>query len=233
MRFREFAPSLFRASRKMTNVYAAVRGEGTILIDTGEPSFAPAILQALKPLPPVRHILLTHVHFDHVGSAARIAAETGAHVHAHPAEAELLAQGKWRRPCAASPTMLGRLMKRIVADRFPDEVEPVTAHPVEGDTLESIGGVKVLPLPGHSAGQVGYGLVLSDGRTAWIVGDVIMNIAGPREPILYEDRAAGLASIGALAAAAADDDLICPGHGAPTRVTQAFSAKLQALSHRR
>lgn len=229
VRFREFAPSLYRASRRATNVYALIRDGETTLFDTGEPSFAPAILRALAPLPPLRQILLTHVHYDHVGSAARIAAETGAQVYAHPAEAELLAQGRWRRSCTASPTPLGRAMKRLVADRFPDHVDPVATHPIVTDKLDIAGGLRVTTLPGHSAGQIGFGIPLPEDRTAWIVGDVIMNILGPREPILYEDRVQGLASIAKIAETVRGDDVVCLGHGAPLRNTQAFKAKMQAM----
>jgi glyoxylase-like metal-dependent hydrolase (beta-lactamase superfamily II) len=231
MRFREVAPGLYRASRKVINIYAIVKGGETTLFDTGEPSFAPAILRALAPLPPLRHILLTHVHYDHVGSAARIAAQTNAAVYAHPAEAALLASGRWRRPCTASPTLLGRVMKRLIADGFPDRVDPVIADPVNDVKLDIAGGLRIIALPGHSAGQIGFGVPLGDGRTAWIVGDVIMNVLGPREPILYENRAEGLASIGRLAQTVNNSDFICPGHGSPIPVSPAVQSTLGTLSH--
>ena len=229
VKFREIAPGLHKASRKMTNVYAYVSDGQTVLIDTGEPSFGPAILRALTGFPPVSDILLTHIHYDHVGSAAQIAKATGARVHAHPVEAALLANGKWRRPCTPSPSILGHLLTRLVADRFPNGIDPVEAHAIEGNVLDVVGGIRVLSLPGHSSGQVGFG-VRTKGTTAWIVGDAAMNVLGLREPILYEDRATGLGSIATLAQTAADSDLLCFGHGRPMLVTSSVKRQLESLT---
>jgi glyoxylase-like metal-dependent hydrolase (beta-lactamase superfamily II) len=122
-------------------------------------------------------------------------------------------------------------MKRLIADGFPDRVDPVIADPVNDVKLDIAGGLRIIALPGHSAGQIGFGVPLGDGRTAWIVGDVIMNVLGPREPILYENRAEGLASIGRLAQTVNNSDFICPGHGSPIPVSPAVQSTLGTLSH--
>lgn len=231
MRFRNVALELLVANRGFTNVYAILHEDETTLVDTGEPSFAGPLIQAIASLPPVRNILLTHVHYDHAGSAAALAATTGARVHAHAANVELLRSGAWRRASKPSPTMIGRVLTRLVADRFPDRVAPVTEiEPISGDQIDIAGGLDVIPLPGHAAGQVGFGFGLSNGRTAWIVGDVVMTILGLQEPILYEDRGTGLSSIARLADGVSNGDLICPGHGRVLRVTSDVRHALAGLS---
>lgn len=229
MRFRQIAPDVYVASQRFINVYAIVKDRQTVMVDTGEPSFASPLIHALKALPPLGHVLLTHVHYDHVGGAARIVKETGARLHAHPLEAALLAQGTWRRPWTPSPTLPGRILTRLVADRYPDYVAPVDAEPICGESLDVAGGVRVVALPGHSAGQLGFGVPTGDGRNAWIIGDALMNVFGLREPILYEDRAEGLSSIARLMSVMTDGDLLCPGHGAPSEVRSPVRDRLADL----
>jgi flavorubredoxin len=53
MRFREISDGRYCAARKATNVYLITREDSSILIDTGEPSFARPILKALDGFPPV------------------------------------------------------------------------------------------------------------------------------------------------------------------------------------
>lgn len=200
MRFLEISDGLYCATRKVTNVYLITREDSSILIDTGEPSFAGPILKALEGFPPVGTILLTHAHYDHSGSAAELSRRLDAPALAHRMEVDLLETGAWRRSQTPSPSLFGYVLTHLVAKRFPDRVEPP-------DRLESIAEIndatlldlKLIELPGHSEGQIGFGMKCADGSTAWIVGDVIMTSPGLREPILYEDRTVGLASIVRLA----------------------------------
>lgn len=174
MRFRAIAAGMFVVTRRFTNVYAIVDGDRTVLVDTGDPSFAVPLLRAVAPLPPVRDIVLTHGHYDHAGSAARMAGATGATVRAHPDIANMLRTGAWRRAAAPSPTPIGRILTRLVADRFPDRIAHVAgAAPITGDRLDLAGGLDVVDLPGHAAGQIGLGVGLADRSKAWIVGDAV------------------------------------------------------------
>ncbi|MDX8350453.1 MBL fold metallo-hydrolase [Cognatiyoonia sp. IB215446] len=231
MKFVEIRDALFQATRRGVNVYLWDRGREALLFDTGEPAFARPLARALERASPVRAILLTHCHYDHAGSAATLSNHLSASVFASDDDAALLSQGKWRRDSVPSPTVLGHVLTRLVARRYPEHIAPVER--IEALTmLKTELGIEIetLPLPGHCAGQVAYGLPIELERRAWIVGDVIMTIAGIREPILYEDRAVGLASIQKLARKVQPGDVVCPGHGPALDVTQEVIDKLQRLT---
>jgi len=52
---------------KTSNVYIAVCTDGTYLVDSGMPSDAPMLQKILEGLPPVKMVLFTHFHVDHIG----------------------------------------------------------------------------------------------------------------------------------------------------------------------
>lgn len=192
MRLVEVADGLFRAARRGINVYLLVKEHEAILFDTGDPSFAKALVSAVSPFPPVRAIFLTHCHYDHAGSAAELSESFQTDVFAQAEDAALLREGTWRRPSKPSPTVLGHLLTHLVANRYPDRIQAVqTVQTIDLAEERLARGINVTPLPGHCAGQVGYSVTLSFGQRAWIVGDVVMTIAGLREPILFEDRRLG------------------------------------------
>ena len=72
------------------------------LIDAGEPGKADKILSALanigvQPLH-VKRIILTHHHYDHVGSVWELKRRTGAQVIAHHRDTEYVSGKRLRRP---------------------------------------------------------------------------------------------------------------------------------------
>src|SRR5512143_2540767 len=72
------------------------------LIDAGMPDKADRILSALanigvQPLH-VKRIILTHHHYDHVGSVWELKRRTGAQIVAHHRDAEYIAGKRPRRP---------------------------------------------------------------------------------------------------------------------------------------
>jgi glyoxylase-like metal-dependent hydrolase (beta-lactamase superfamily II) len=86
-------------------------------------------------------LVLTHMHFDHTGGAARIVADTGAEAFAHPPDSIALAEGDGDMTCS------GWLGER----QMPMKVCPLK----EGDILEC-GGMRleVLHTPGHTSGSI-------------------------------------------------------------------------------
>ena len=216
MQFKPLAPQLWGATHSGVNVFAIVHNEATVLIDSGMPAAAGPLLRALRRLPPVQHLVITHAHYDHSGSAAALQAATGTTVWAHPDDAQLLATGRWRRPVDASPTFHGRLGTWLVNRTAPGLVEAVVGcRPArEGDTLPIGGGIAVIETPGHSAGQIALRWRAPDRTEVLFAADTVVNLLGVREPLLYEDRALGIASITKLAQHSGSAALMVFGHGA-------------------
>ena len=113
----------------LVNVYLLDTDGGLVLLDTGFPGTAPKILAGIKQLgqapADVRHIVLTHCHPDHIGSAAVLKRETGATVWAHPADAPLIESGTaGRRPMYPTPGLSNYILFKLLGGKI-KQVEPV------------------------------------------------------------------------------------------------------------
>jgi glyoxylase-like metal-dependent hydrolase (beta-lactamase superfamily II) len=173
------------------NVYL-IPEEPVTLVDTGPKT--PAAMQALRagflaagvPLRALSRIVLTHGHADHFGLAAALAAETGAAVYAHPAEAPKLSHEQTFALLNAflrrhgAPESLGPIVTQAL-EGLRQFLDPLPAfEPLsEGMRLSSGSGhLTVLHTPGHSAGHV---CLSTD--DAVIAGDVLLEVISPN-PLL-------------------------------------------------
>ncbi|MEL6415393.1 MAG: MBL fold metallo-hydrolase [Pseudomonadota bacterium] len=217
MRFKPVFPGFYVATRSNINVYAIQTGSSVTLIDCGEPHFAESILSASAPLGKIETIIVTHAHRDHTGGLSEIARATGARVWMHEADAELIAQGQWIRPYTHAGTPLSWLLDNVIVKRYPETVSAFTDFELAQDQakIDVAGGIRVHHMPGHCAGQVALEWKAPHGESVVIAGDVCMNVLGLTQPILYEDRSDGIASIGRLAALARSMDWVVFGHGPP------------------
>lgn len=164
-----------------------------VLVDAGFPNHEDAIFDALKTLSrrpeDLSHIVFTHAHPDHIGSAAAIVARTKAQTWMHPLDVPISESGGPFRPMRPSPGPIQQIGFRI----FWRPDEPITAVPIDhhiqdGDTLPLAGGLEVIHTPGHSAGHVS---LLWQGGRLLIVGDVGSNVVGVKDPLGFEDREQG------------------------------------------
>ncbi|MFC6723846.1 MBL fold metallo-hydrolase, partial [Halobium palmae] len=79
------------------NVYLFADGPETVLVDTGDgedgtrDELRSRLGEYDVAVADVDRVLLTHWHHDHVGMAAEIQAESGATVHVHARDADLVA----------------------------------------------------------------------------------------------------------------------------------------------
>ena len=114
----------------------------------------------------VRHVLMTHLHYDHTGGMKEMGHATF-HVSrrewtfanaCRPFEA--LTRGYSLRDFRA-------LSARIEPFTFEDDFEPL----VGGLDVFGDGSVEAIPLPGHTVGHVGYLFRRGDGRRIFFVGD--------------------------------------------------------------
>ena len=72
----------------MANAYLIEGDDGLTLIDAGFPNKQAAVFEAIRGLArspdQIQHLVFTHGHPDHIGSAAAIVRETGARTYMHP-----------------------------------------------------------------------------------------------------------------------------------------------------
>lgn len=164
-------------------------GPELVLIDAGFPGKASLVFDAIQQLGrnprDLRHLIFTHGHPDHIGSAAAIVRETGATTYMHAADTPLAETGGPFRPMSAPPNPLLKIMHRLVW--HPEErMEPfrIDQHIADGEVLPLAGGLQVVHTPGHCAGQVAF---LWQGERLLIAGDVGMNNTGLSDPLGFED----------------------------------------------
>ena len=140
-----FGPSVWEVS----NVYFVGHDE-LLLIDAGYPTpeSIDSILAAWRHLgsPPVKAILLTHAHLDHIGALEAIKKETGAPAWAHHLEAEFF------------------------IEMFPQE--RIDGIIDEGDEIE-VGRIRlsVLHTPGHTSGHLCF---LDESSGSLFTGDLVV-----------------------------------------------------------
>jgi glyoxylase-like metal-dependent hydrolase (beta-lactamase superfamily II) len=159
--------------------YLVPGDSGYLLVDAGRPGqwdrFERLLCEREIEVTRVDHIVVTHGHYDHVGSLSEIARRCHADVLAHAAEVPIIRSGRHALPRGTRPIgrfmvgTVGRLIDgRTVFEPYDPEIV------VDGHyDLHSLGysGV-IVPTPGHTDGSVS--VVLDSGDA--IVGDMAFNV---------------------------------------------------------
>ena len=211
----EVVPGVHLVSHRNANMYLLEGDDRLTLIDTGFPGSEDAALAAIEALGrrpgELSDIILTHMHYDHVGGAAALVAATGATTWMHLLDAPLAEAGGGPRPAKAAPGLLAAMLFRLYA-KPGRTTAPVTIDRLvdDGDIIPVAGGLTVVHIPGHCAGQIA---LLHSSTGVLFVADAAMNVAGLGDPIAFEDLSVGRASQRRLAAL--DFDIACFGHGKP------------------
>jgi len=214
------------------NAVLLCHGEELALIDAGFPGKAQIVLDAIATLgkrpSDLKHLVFTHGHPDHIGSAAALVRATGARTYMHEANAPLARTGGPFRPMTAAPGLMHKIMHRVVWNPN-EQMEPfeIDQFIADGETLPIAGGLRVIHVPGHDAGQVA--LVWQNSRLL-IGGDVFMNIFGLADPVGFEDEAEGRRSQEKLAGLQFDAAVF--GHGAAitSRATERVQRKVRSMA---
>lgn len=235
------APGVVGIPILIVNAYLVGTKDNWVLVDTGLPGNAKRIKKAAevcfgdgaKP----QAILLTHGHFDHVGSLEALLKEWDVPVYAHPLEMPYLT-GKASYP-PPDPTVGGGFMTEM-ARLFPtkpinlgDRVKP---YPADGQ-LDILSGWRIIHTPGHAPGHVSF---FRDQDRVLIVGDAFVTTNQEsfwasaftkkqevhRPPAYFtQDWEAARRSVEELARL--EPSIVATGHGLPMQ----GPFMLQALQH--
>lgn len=209
-------------------------GDRVALVDTMGPKGYKKIEKALAAkglgVKDVEFILITHHHYDHAGSAAKIKELSGATVIAGADDTHVI-DGSRPNPSPSSINRLGRLMGRLprswveAYQKYPRV--PVDRKVSGGELIEEL-GLEVIALSGHTPGGMGY--LDRDGRRAF-VGDLVSNFFGrPGMPALLASHSLEQIFESQQALAALDLDFAYPGHGkvigpGASRIIAEYTAK--------
>ncbi|WP_309573182.1 MBL fold metallo-hydrolase [Deinococcus sp.] len=150
--------------------YVFDTGDGLAIVDTGPTSTLGTLEAGLHDLgatlDDVRHLLLTHIHFDHAGAAGTILARVpAARAYVHERGAPHLASPE--RLYASARQIYGDHMERLWGEMRP--IDPSRLTVLSGGETLRVGShdVQVVYTPGHAVHHVTY----RDGPELY-VGDV-------------------------------------------------------------
>jgi glyoxylase-like metal-dependent hydrolase (beta-lactamase superfamily II) len=226
----ELSPGLHFLPFPVGHAYLIEHAGGLALVDSSVPGSAPRIAAAIRAAgrdpADVRHLVLTHFHGDHAGSAADIAAWGDVRVLAHYADAPFL------RGDAAGPPPVLADWERPLFEQVTAQVPAAPVPPVrvdrelgDGDDLGFGDGAVLIAAPGHTPGSAA---VYLPAPRVLIAGDTIAR-RPDGQPVLgvfNADPAQAAASFRRLAAL--DTEIACFGHGEP--ITQDAAARLRAAA---
>jgi glyoxylase-like metal-dependent hydrolase (beta-lactamase superfamily II) len=207
-------------------------GSGLTLVDTGTRRSGPRRVRSIRLLgfdpTAIDHVVLTHWHSDHMGSAARFATSSAQPNVAVGRRDLPVVSGEVVRPHAvAAPgdvSRLGRLISPLATPGAPvAQVAPLD----DGMVLEHAHAARVVDAPGHTAGSIALLLeragVLLAGDAVMTIGRVTLGVGPFRSARTQE--AATLQRLAAL-----EFDVLAAGHGPP--VVSDARAKLRRLAER-
>ncbi|AJE53847.1 MBL fold metallo-hydrolase [Paenibacillus polymyxa] len=173
----EAAPDLLSLRTLFVNVcFIGEPGSRSwVLVDTGMAGFTDSIIRLAEERfsgPPVA-IVLTHGHFDHVGSVIELVQHWGTPVYAHPLELPYLTGMKdYQKP---DPSVGGGLMSGI-SFLYPNDAidldDRITSLPRDG-SIPGAPGWKWLHTPGHTPGHVS---LFHEQRRLMVAGDAFITV---------------------------------------------------------
>ena len=223
----EVVPGVHRLGIRGANVYLLV-GEELALIDTGYPGSTGGIVDYIRGLgrseKEITTVIITHNHVDHMGSLSELRLLATFKVLAHSGDfgdADPPYPGGIRRLLRVP--FLHRLRRHLALT-----LEDVDVRLEGGEVLDLLGGLEVVPTPGHTPGSIS---LYSERHRILFVGDALQKRHGrPSTPArrVSTDPAAAVVSIARMAAL--DTGTLCLGHGRP--IVENPSGKLRALAGR-
>ncbi|WP_208590556.1 MBL fold metallo-hydrolase [Gracilibacillus suaedae] len=201
--------------------------EAWVLIDTGTRKYQDRILHACEHRygnKPPQAIILTHGHFDHIGSAKKLAEYWNVPIYIHKNEMDFVTGKKEYPP--GDPTVGGGMIS-LLSTIFPTKPEHleglVTALPHDG-SVPFLEDWKYIETPGHTTGHIslfrekdrlliaGDAISTEKPESSWAVFFPLQHVYGP--PAFFtEDWISAEETVKKLANL--DPDMIIAGHGLP------------------
>lgn len=153
------------------HVWVVVDKDGITLIDAGMPMMAKGIMKFIEQLNagPLKRIILTHGHVDHVGAVKKILTESEVPVYAHRIEIPYL-EGEVLYPNRKK--LEYNLPKQLTLPLLDDE----------SGNLQSVDGLTPYLTPGHSPGHVVY---YHEKDQVLLAGDLFNSKKGRLHPPMF------------------------------------------------
>ncbi|GAC1636600.1 MAG: hypothetical protein NVS4B8_00120 [Herpetosiphon sp.] len=211
----EELPSIHRIDAGFTNAYLIDDGSDLALIDTGIVSTVTQIMKKIKDLgrsvANLKHIVLTHRHFDHVGGAAALKHASGATVWGPKPDSETISD----QPAKGfPPAPVGPILRLTVGKRFTPPPCTVDEQLLDNTTLPFFGGLQIIWTPGHTYGHTS---LYHSGARILFAGDAVITSGGRLRvtpPFICDDWEEACRTVRDRLMPLAIDHVLA-GHGAP------------------
>ncbi len=225
----EIVPGFYQMTLRYTNMYLVVE-KALTLIDTGFQGTTSHVIDFVRKLgrspEEIETVILTHNHLDHTGGLEELRKVTKAKVLAHRADVFIPANvipypaGNVVGVLLRVP-LLASLRKKFVLDS--SEVDLALEG---GEVFNILGGMKVVPTPGHTPGSIS---LYFPAHRLLVVGDAL-NKRGDviRMPLKTVSTNLEQAKESIRAMASLDVDILCVGHGRPLLYNTGGSLKTLA-----
>jgi glyoxylase-like metal-dependent hydrolase (beta-lactamase superfamily II) len=241
---RELADDVLYVQTLMVNVFLVRTGSTWVLVDTGLQGYSESIRSAARQLmgtdTPPASIVLTHGHFDHVGSLRALLEDWNAPVYSHRLEAPYLTG---RSPYPPPDPLVGGGAMALLSRLYPRGPYDFRSHL---ELLPDSGTVPGLPewrwihTPGHTAGHVS---LFRERDRFLIAGDAVTTVrqesliaVATQRPELHgppayftQDWRSATQSVQRIASL--NPEVLASGHGRPLR-GGAMRDELRALAAR-
>jgi glyoxylase-like metal-dependent hydrolase (beta-lactamase superfamily II) len=153
----QIIPNVHLVPGVTANPYLIIDPGGLTLIDAGLPGSQKKIFAYIATLglaqTDLKHIIITHSDYDHIGGLAALKKTSGARVYASDIEASAIAKGKASRQIQPRNIIFKLLIGLITsfAKNTPVTVDEIL---VDGQVLPQLGGLRVLETTGHTPGHI-------------------------------------------------------------------------------
>ncbi len=212
------ADGAFQIRALGSRVTALVGNGQALLIDAGMKGSAGLILGGLHELglsaDSVTGVVVTHYHLDHAGGVRELVYGRDIAVMAHRIDARILS-GIDEQPNPIQNRLVAKLTAPVI-ERINGPPTPIDTELEDGDIIPFSFPVRVVHIPGHTAGSIA--LFLPDQKLI-IAGDALQHRLGmklsPPSAAVTQDTEQAMASLRKLLKL--DFDSICFSHFPPIR----------------